>query len=266
MVTHSGPNGTIELTIENNVAELRGTNSEKRNCISFDMVEDFHHHVKALESRKDEIYSIVMTHAGDVYCAGYDLDVISSDDEDQKQQLWDTYDACESWIIHSDIPVIVGADGPAVAKGAGHLLLGDIIVAGPDLRVWWSEINVGLFPHTMAASFIERYGIRRAAELTFLGNEAKLTPEECREMGLINRIVDSDDVDETVRHMGATLAEYERKYGYMLDAYEIFNLVKREKRITSNAGTALGSWLGTYDEWFGDSDPRTGGKDDPRGT
>ena len=64
--------------------------------------------------------------------------------------------------------------------------------------------------------------------------------------------------------MGETMAGYEREYGYLLDAYEIYNLAKREQRSPSNAGTELGDWLGTYDEWFRGSDPRLGGKSDPR--
>lgn len=264
MSSQKSPNGTVELTIENNVARLRSTNPSRHNCISFDFVEDLLHHIDVLEDRKDEIYAITITHSGEVYCSGFDLDVISGDDPEARTELADKYGACYDWLINVDIPVVTGAKGPAVAMGAGHLKAGDIVVVGPEFRIWWSEIDVGRFPYGMGASFMEKYGIRRAAELTFLGKEAKLTPEESRELGLVNRIVDTEQVDDTVRDIGETLADNHREYGYLLKGYEVFNTAKRYYRQSNNAGTAEGDWLKTYDQWFSENEPLTGGGGDPR--
>lgn len=258
------PNGNVSLTIEDNVAKLRSTNAERQNCISFEFVEDLFHQIDRMRDRLDEIYAITITHDGDVYCGGFDLDVISNADEDTRSELTDQYYACYDWLVNVDVPVVTGAKGPAVAMGAGHLMVGDIVVLGEEFRIWWSEIDVGLFPYRMGASFIEKYGVRRAAELTFLGKEAKLTPQECRELRIANRIVDTEEVDDEVQDIGETLAGNEREYGYMLDGYEVFNTAKRHHRQQNNAGTALGDWLKTYDEWFSDDEPLTGGRGDPR--
>lgn len=265
MVSEPGPNGTVALEIEDGVAELRATAPERRNCVSFAFVEDLHEHVDTLAGRLDEVTAIALTHEGDVFCAGYDLDVIAGEGPDaERERLTEAYGPVREWLWHVDRPVVVGAKGPAVAAGAGHALVGDIVVAGPEFRIWWPEINVGLFPYTMGPEFVDRLGFRRAAEVTFLGREARLDPEEARELGLVNRIVATEAVDETVREMGATLAENERRYGYLLEAYELFNLAKRERRARGNAGTAVGSWRGTYDRWFGAEGPNLGGRDDPR--
>lgn len=265
MVTDPGPNGTLALDIADGVAELRATAPDRRNCVSFDFVADLYEHIETLEDCLDEVTAIVMTHEGDVYCAGYDLDVIGGDGPDtERERLTDRYGAAREWLWNVDRPVVVGATGPAVAAGAGHALVGDIVVVSPEFRIWWPEIDVGLFPYTMGPSFVDRLGIRRAAEVTFLGREAKLTPAAAREIGLVNRVVETDAVDETVRSMGATLAENEARYGYLLEAYELFNVAKRAHRGQRNAGTVIGAWRQTYDRWFSEEGPNLGGGDDPR--
>lgn len=265
MTSDRDTTGTVGLTVEDGVAELRLTAPDRRNCVSFAFVEDLLGHIEDLEARLEEVTAILLTHEGDVFCAGYDLDVIGGDGPDEeREQLIERHNACRDWLWNVDRPVVVGASGPAVAAGAGQALVGDIVVVGSEFRIWWPEINVGLFPYTMGPSFVERFGVRRAAEVTFLGRDAKLDPDEAREMGLVNRVVDTGDVDDTVREMGATLAANERKYGYLLDAYEIFNLAKREHRARGNAGTAVGEWRQTYDRWFSGDGPNLGGRDDPR--
>lgn len=266
MGTEPGQHGTISLDLADGVAELRMTAPERRNCVSFAFVEDLYEHIETLESQLDEVTAIVLTHEGDVYCAGYDLDVIGGDGPDsERERLTEEYDAARQWLWNVDRPVVVGAKGPAVAAGAGHVQVGDIVVVGSDFRIWWPEINVGLFPYTMGPSFVDRLGIRRAAEVTFLGREAKLSPEEAREVGLVNRIVETAAVDETVRQMATTLAENEQRYGYLIEAYELFNVAKRQRRSHQNAGTIMGSWRQTYDRWFSEEGPNLGGQDDPRG-
>lgn len=261
-------NGSADLTVEGEVAEVRMARPDKSNAVTVELVEDLFAIIDELETRIEdgEVYSIVLTHEGGTFCAGYDLNVIAGDDATDEERAWltDRFPAARSWFRNVDVPVVVGATGPAVAAGAGWALVGDIVVVGPEFRIWWPEINVGLFPHTMGPSFVERVGVRRAAELVFLGRHAKLAPEEAREVGFVNRIVDADEVDAEAREIGDILADHEREYGYMLDAYELFNIAKREVRSAHNGGHALGEWRGTYDRWFSGEGPRLGGKDDPR--
>lgn len=259
-------NGSVELTVEDNVAELRMARPDKSNCVSLELVEDLFTVIDDLERRQDDIYSIVLTHDGSTFCAGYDLNVIAGDATDEaREALTSRFGPARSWFRNVDIPVVVGASGPAVAAGAGWALVGDIVVVGPEFRIWWPEINVGLFPHTMGPSFVNRFGHRRAAELTLLGQHAKLTPEEARELGLVNRVVDTEEVDDTARELAGILAEHEREYGYMLDAYELLNISIRESRMSRDGGVALGRWRQTHDEWFS-GERRLGGRDDPRQT
>lgn len=265
MERFDGENGCIDLTLEEGVAELRMTAPEQRNCVSFEFVADLFGHIETLEDRLEDVTAVLLTHEGDVFCAGYDMDVIGDGSDEDREQLTEQFGACRDWLWNVDRPVVVGAKGPAVAAGAGHAEVGDIVVVGPEFRIWWPEINVGLFPYTMGPSFVEKLGIRRAAEVTFLGHEAKLTPGEARELGLVNRVVDTGDVDETVREMGRTLADNEERYGYLLEAYELFNVAKREHREAGNGGTAMGAWRQTHDRWFSEEGPNLGGRDDLRG-
>lgn len=259
-------NGVITLTIEDGIAELRATDPDRRNCVSIEFVEDLYEAIDEIEPRIDSgtVTALVLTHDGSVFCAGYDLDIVGNPDrEDERSELTSRYRAARKWLDNVDVPTIVGAKGPAVAAGAGHCLVGDIIAVGPEFRIWWPEVNVGLFPYTMGPSFISRFGRRRAAEIVFLGDEAKITPQEAREMGLVNRIVDTDDVDSEVRDIGRTIAGYKEEYGYILDSYEQFNKAKRALR-DRYAGITEAEWRQTQDRWFSDDAPARTGGHDPR--
>lgn len=261
-------NGTLSLSVEDGVAELRGTDADHRNCISLDYVDDLFGAIDELRPKVEagDVAALVLTHEGSVFCAGYDLDVVGDPERDEEQsELTSRYRAARQWLDNVDVPTIVGAKGPAVAAGAGHCLVGDIIAVGPEFRIWWPEVNVGLFPHTMGPQFISRFGRRRAAEIVFLGNEAKVSPEEAREMGLVNRIVETEAVDDEVRNIGETIAGYEAEYGYVLDAYEEFNAAKRALR-DRWVGINEAEWRRTRDRYFReDAVARTGNRDDPRG-
>lgn len=260
-------NGTLEVTVDDGVAEWRATQPDRRNCVSPAFVDDCFEAIDELRERIDagDVAALVLTHEGPVFCAGYDLEVFGDPDRtDEQHRLRERYHAVRDWLDNVDVPTIIGAEGPAIAAGASHLLAGDIVVVGPEFRIWWPEVNVGLFPHTLGPELLGRFGRRRAAELVFLGNEAKLGPEEAREMGLINRIVETESVDATVREMGRTIAGYQAEFGYVLDAYEEFNAAKRARR-DRWVGMHEAAWRETRDRWFRtDGEGRYGGRNDPR--
>lgn len=253
MAFQAGPNDVIVLDVQDEIAELRFSDPDRRNCVSVEFAEDLLKLTRHIDQRLGDVYAITITHEGPVLSAGYDLDVVGDPDAgDQRSYLMDRYRAARAWLSNVDRPVVTGAKGPAVAAGAAFIGLADINVVSEAFQMWYPEINVGVFPLTMGPSFIKTYGPHRAAELTFLGAEAKLSAEEARELGLINRIVDAEDVDATVRDMAQTIAGYERAYGYMLDAYEVFNLARREYDQLEGSGRAVGNWRSTYDQWYGD--------------
>lgn len=254
--------GSIALRLSDNVAELRLTRPDRSNCVSRDQVEDLHAIVEELDGR-DDVYAIALTHEGSTFCAGYDLDVIMGDDPDERSFITSGHNAGRSWLHNAPIPVVVGVSGAAAAAGAGFAEVGDVIVAGPEFRIWWPEINVGVFPQTMGPNFVDRYGYRRAAEITLLGEHAKFGPEEAREMGIVNRIVDDGEVDTTAVGLAETMAEHERAYGTMLDAYELLVQAKQEERHTTNGAFATAQWHSTYDDWFAEGE-RITNRDDPR--
>lgn len=256
-------NGSASFALEDNVAEIRLSRPDRANAVTLDLVEDLYAIVGHLEPR-DDVYAILLTHDGGTFCAGYDMDVIADGTDEEREALTGRFGPLLSWFRNVTVPVVAGSTGKTPAAGASLALTADIVVVGPDFRIWWPEINVGYFPHTMGPDFIHRVGVRRAAELVFLGGHARLGPEEARELGLVNRIVEADDVDGEVRDIGDILADHERDYGYLLDAYELFTHSKREYEATHDGGHALARWRSTHDKWFA-GEQRLGGGDDPRG-
>lgn len=251
MVSNKGANGNIELEIKDDIASLHFLASDRRNCVSPGFAQDFMELTQMLDNHSELYYVITITHEGPVLSSGYDLNVIRDANNDEKQNLMmEQFRAARSWLSHINRPVIIGAKGPAVAAGAGLLLRSDINVVNDKFKIWWPEINVGVFPLTMGPKFIAKFGHHRAAELTFLGENAILTAREARELGLVNRIV--DDVDSTVSNMAADMTKIERKNKYLLEAYEIFNLASLAYEQPDGVAKATAEWRNTYDRWYGE--------------
>lgn len=248
-------NGAIGLEVNDNIAGLRFADPDRRNCVSVEFAEDLLAITRFIDRNLEDVYVLTITHEGPVFSAGYDLDVVGDpDSSEERTYLMERFRAARSWLSHVDRPVIVGAKGPAVAAGAGLVRRLDINVVSDEFQIWWPEINVGVFPRTMGPELIKVFGPHRAAELTFLGTEARLSAEEARELGLVNRIVDGEEVDELVKGMARTIAGYERDYGSMIDAYEVFNLARHESEQLRGGNRTIAEWRSTYDQWYGGSD------------
>jgi enoyl-CoA hydratase/carnithine racemase len=93
-------------------------------------------------------------------------------------------------------PVVARVNGHAMGGGLGLVAASTFAVAATDAKLGTPEIEVGLFPF-MIFSVLERVMTRRRlVEMVLSGG--KLTAEEAREAGLVNRAVPPEELDQTV--------------------------------------------------------------------
>ena len=100
-------------------------------------------------------------------------------------------------------PSIVAANGHVLAGSLGIALACDLIVAKDTAGFGTPEINVGLFPFMIMALIYRNVPRKKTTEMLLLGE--RLTAEEAREAGIVNKVVAGDEFDAAVADWAAKL-------------------------------------------------------------
>jgi enoyl-CoA hydratase len=101
-------------------------------------------------------------------------------------------------------PSIVAANGHTLAGSLGIALACDLIIAKETAGFGTPEINVGLFPFMIMALIYRNVPRKKTTEMLLLGE--RLTAEEAREAGIVNKVVPAEEFDEAVAEWAQKLA------------------------------------------------------------
>src|SRR4051812_8126416 len=174
------------------VVVLTYNRPEARNAVSVQMNEELHHAWQRFRD-DDDAFVLVITGAGDAFCAGWDLEDVSG----WPQPEWDEFrrdlhnlpGAC-GYTRRVDVfkPVIAAVNGWAVAAGLETALLADIRIAAANAvfgaleRRWNIVAGDGMTVRLPLA-----VGFGKAMELIITGRE--VDAEEALRIGLANEVV-----------------------------------------------------------------------------
>lgn len=153
----------------------------------------------------DEVKVIVVTGAGRAFCAGYDLSEEASDqpanaDEWHAVLARDVEVTMELWRCPK--PTIAAVRGWCIAGGCELAMACDLIVAADDARFGEPEIRYGSGPVTLLMPFL--IGQKKTNELLFTGDA--IDAQEAYRIGLVNRVVPLDRLEDAVAELAAKIA------------------------------------------------------------
>jgi enoyl-CoA hydratase len=173
----------------------------KLNAISADLREALTSAI-AEAADDDRVRVIAIAGAGRAFCAGYDLS------EAFLPTAW-------SWreVLAKDIaatlaiwacpkPVIAQVHGYVLAGGLELAMACDLIVAADDAQLGEPEIRFGSAPVTLLMPFL--IGQKKTRELLMTGD--LIDAGEAHRIGLVNRVVSRDRLDEEVDALADRLA------------------------------------------------------------
>jgi enoyl-CoA hydratase len=157
----------------------------------------------------DEVRVVILRGAGRAFCAGYDL----------KQDAQEgTKDAAE-WhreldrdtrrllrILELPKPVIASVHSYCLAGGADLMLACDLAVASDDALFGYVDIRFGSGIVSMFLPWV--VGVRAAKELVFTG-EDRIPAAEALRIGLVNRVVPRDELDDATMALADEIASNE---------------------------------------------------------
>jgi enoyl-CoA hydratase len=101
-------------------------------------------------------------------------------------------------------PSICAAGGHVLAGALGIALACDLVIAKETAEFGTPEINVGAFPFMIMALIYRNVPRKKTNELLLLGE--RISAEEAREAGLVNRVVAADEFDAAVADWAGKLA------------------------------------------------------------
>jgi enoyl-CoA hydratase len=157
----------------------------------------------------DEVRVVILRGAGRAFCAGYDL---KQDAEEG------TKDAAE-WhreldrdtrrllrILELPKPVIASVHSYCLAGGMDLMLACDLALAAEDAIFGYVDIRFGSGIVSMFLPWI--VGVRAAKELVFTG-EDRFPATEAHRIGLVNRVVPRDELDDATMALADEIARNE---------------------------------------------------------
>jgi 2-(1,2-epoxy-1,2-dihydrophenyl)acetyl-CoA isomerase len=199
-------NDKLLVTLDGGVKRITFNRPERRNAVDFETFEAFAAAIE--ETATDESRVVVITGAGDAFCSGLDLSVMSAGGPSRADVL-----AKMRELIHPPVlrmralkkPFVARVHGPAVGIGFSYVLASDISIASREASFSQSFVRVGLMPDGGSTHFLPaRVGYPKAFELMATG--ATLSAEEALRLGLVSRVVAREELDAVVDELAARLA------------------------------------------------------------
>jgi 2-(1,2-epoxy-1,2-dihydrophenyl)acetyl-CoA isomerase len=191
------------VSLEGGVKRITFNNPARRNSVDFETMRRLTETIK--ESFEDETRVIIITGAGDSFCAGADLQAGLSGARDVTTDLREVINPGVLAMRSLPKPIVARVHGHAAGIGCNYALAADIIVASDQAFFSQAFIKIGLMPDGGGTYFLPRLvGYNKAFELMALGDQ--IPAGQAFEMGMINRVVHVSELDATVDTIAERLA------------------------------------------------------------
>ncbi len=197
---------TIQLAIESRVATITLNRPDKRNAISYELIEEL---LRAFEEvSKSAALVLILTGSGKAFCSGMDLENLKAllgRTADQALQDSETMARLFRSLYDFSKPTIAAVNGPAIAGGCGLATLCDFTLAVPEAKFGYTEVRIGFVPAIVSTFLLRQVGEKHARDLLLTGRI--IDAAEGHRMGLINEIVGSEDLMIRARELASQLME-----------------------------------------------------------
>ncbi len=204
----------VKVEAEGGVGWIRLNRPEKMNAIGALTRKQLSDAIKQAE-RDETVRVLVLTGSGRAFSSGADVTEMSNDGgmhtpEEVGNILRDEYMPMLVRLRTMPKPVIAALNGPAVGIGASFALACDVRIATPEAYILEAFVNIGLAPDGGVSWLLPRLaGTGVAYEMFFSGKP--LAAADAHRLGVINRLVPADRLEEEVRDLAGQFASQPRQ-------------------------------------------------------
>jgi enoyl-CoA hydratase/carnithine racemase len=155
--------------------------------------------------KNNQVRVIIVKGAGKAFCAGIDISEFFGKSALEYQKWIERMEQPLVTVSRISKPVIAQVHGVAAANGAGLVAAADLAIAAENARIGLTAINVGLNCVGPVVPVTRSVGRKRALEMLLFGDLLKAP--EALDMGLINRVVPDEVLDDKSREWARLLAQ-----------------------------------------------------------
>lgn len=188
------------------VARLTISNEGKRNALDHEILDGLTQALPRLD-RGIEVRCVIVTGAGGVFCAGYDIagipeETFAADAEGLVAHPF--HDAMEALSAHPH-PVVAAINGPCLGGGLELALRCDLRICAAGATLGMPPAKLGLiYSHTGLIEFINAVGVARTKELFLTGR--KFSAEWAERAGLVGSTVPDEELADAALALAVEIA------------------------------------------------------------
>jgi methylglutaconyl-CoA hydratase len=175
---------------------------ERRNSLTIELMTALTEAITAA-SADNQQRVLILKGAGKAFCTGMDLNEVA-----QPEKAHESAELVAKTLItlsETRLMTIAAVHGAAVAGGAGLMSACDFVVAAEGTKLGYPEVRRGLVPG-MILTFLRRQLRERDLRELLFGGEL-FDAERGREIGLVNRVVPPNELENETQKMVATILQ-----------------------------------------------------------
>lgn len=179
--------GSVSLEISAGIARLVLDRPEKRNALNANMVRDLV--VRCHEIELSDAKVVILSGAGEAFCAGGDIEDWSAASADEFGRHW----VREGHIAFDALarlrqPVIAVLDGHALGGGLELAVCADYRLGEEHIKIGQPETGLGIIPGWSGTQrAVRRFGAQAVRRMAVLGEV--FTASEAQSLGILDQVV-----------------------------------------------------------------------------
>tara|TARA_S200000501_G_scaffold80671_2_gene72579 strand:- start:90977 stop:91747 length:771 start_codon:yes stop_codon:yes gene_type:complete len=185
----------VIYSVEGDVATITLDDKENRNALGNALTTGIYQAITSANTDPN-VRALVLTHKGNVFCAGANLKERSIQ-TGQVDQETIGFDQVLELILKSPKPVIAKISGAAMGGGIGLACAADISIATKDAKFGFTEVRLGVAPAIISVVCLAKMRRGEAMEAFLRGN--KFSGVKAAELGIISRAVEAKDLDNEIQ-------------------------------------------------------------------
>jgi len=196
---------TMKFKKEDRIAWAQFHRPDKLNALNQDVLTDLGAVVASCEE-DDDIRILVVKGDEKAFAAGADIGNMATGDIRLAYELTDLTMRVQERLADLPKPTIAALSGYTLGGGCEVALCCDFRIAADNAMLGLPEIGLGIIPGGGGTQRLPRLvGIASATELLMLGG--MIEAEKAESIGLVNKVVPSDSLEDEVKAFAAKLME-----------------------------------------------------------
>lgn len=193
----------IVATDDRFVGHITLNRPDQLNTFTTGLAEELYQALAAMDADPG-VRVILLKGAGKAFCAGIDVNELAGKTAMEYRAWIEHMERPLVTIAQLKKPVIAQLQGVAAANGMGLVAAADLAIAAENAKMGLTAINVGLNCVGPVIPVARSVGRKKTLELLLYGDLIKAP--EAQALGLINRVVPKEDLEEEASAWAADLA------------------------------------------------------------